>query len=130
MNGDILDKLIGSFKWKIGKFSILPIIFGLAMSMLDVAMMSIAKLSNKGQIPYTTALPLATLIYSLEPFLFMKSLNYESLTTMNLIWDLTSDIMVTIVGVFYFKESIKGLRWLAVMFAIFSLGLFAYTDRV
>jgi drug/metabolite transporter (DMT)-like permease len=47
---------------------------------------------------------------------------------MNLIWDLTSDVLVTILGVFYFKESIKGLRWLAVLFALFSLGLFAYTD--
>ena len=126
---DIFDIWISSINWKIGKFSILPIVFGLTMSLLDVGMMSIAKMSSKGQISFNTALPLATLIYSLEPFLFMKSLNYESLTTMNLIWDLTSDIMVTILGVFYFKESIKGLRWLAVLFAMFSLGLFAYTEE-
>jgi drug/metabolite transporter (DMT)-like permease len=49
------------------------------------------------------------------------------MTTMNLVWDLTSDIIVTLFGVFYFKESIKGLRWLAVLFALFSLALFAYT---
>jgi multidrug transporter EmrE-like cation transporter len=126
--GDVFDKLINSINWKIGKFSFLPIVFGVSMSILDVLMMSIAKFSSKGQIPYSTALPLATFIYAFEPFIFMKSLKYESLTAMNLIWDLTSDVMVTILGVFYFKESIKGLRWLAVMFAIFSLGLFAYTE--
>lgn len=125
---DVFDKLINSINWKIGKFSVLPIVFGLSMSLLDVGMMSIAKFSSKGQIAFSTALPLATLVYSLEPFLFMKSLNYESLTAMNLIWDLTSDVMVTTVGVFYFKEPIKSLRWVAVMFAIFSLGLFAYTE--
>lgn len=125
---DILDTFIKQFKWKIGNFSILPIVFGIFMSILDVAMMSIAKLSSKGKIAYWTALPLATLVYSLEPYLFFKSLNYESLTAMNLIWDLTSDILVTFLGVFYFKESIKGLRWLAVLFAMFSLALFAYTD--
>lgn len=126
---DIIDIWISNINWKIGKFSILPIVFGLTMSMLDVGMMSIAKMSSEGQIPFRVALPLATLVYSITPFIFMKSLKYESLTSMNLIWDLTSDIMVTILGVFYFKESIKGLRWLAVMFALFSLGLFAYTEE-
>ena len=126
---DVFDTWISSINWKIGKFSILPIVFGLAMSSLDVGMMSIAKMSSKGEIPFMIALPIATLVYSLEPFLFMKSLKYESLTSMNLIWDLTSDVMVTILGVFYFKESIKGLRWLAVLFAMFSLSLFAYTEE-
>lgn len=124
---DWVDKVITSINWKVGKFSFLPIAFGVSMATLDIVMMSIAKYSNKGQIAYGTALPLATLVYSLEPYLFFKSLNYESLTTMNLIWDLTSDILVTIIGVFWFGESIKGIRWLAVLFAIFSLGLFAYT---
>jgi multidrug transporter EmrE-like cation transporter len=125
---DVFDTWVTSINWKIGKFSVLPIVFGLAMSILDVVMMGILKMSNKGQISVGTALPIATLVYSLEPFLFMKSLKYESLTAMNLIWDLTSDVLVTCMGVFYFKESIKGLRWLAVLFALFSLGLFAYTE--
>lgn len=110
-------------------FSITPILFGVAMSTLDIFMMSIAKLSSKGKIPYGTGLGIATSIYALEPFIFFRSLKYENMTTMNLVWDLTSDIMVTLIGVFYFKESIKGVRWLAVLFAIFSLGLFAYTDN-
>lgn len=125
---DPLDFVIKSFNWKVGHFSFLPIVFGVCMSILDVVMMGIAKYSNKGKLAYWTALPLATALYALEPYLFFKSLKYESLTAMNLIWDLTSDVLVTIMGVFYFKESIKGLRWLAVMFAMFSLGLFAYTD--
>jgi hypothetical protein len=124
---DWVDKVITSINWKVGKFSFLPIAFGVSMATLDIVMMSIAKYSSKGQIAYGTALPFATLVYSLEPYLFFKSLNYESLTVMNLIWDLTSDILVTILGVFWFGESIKGIRWLAVLFAIFSLGLFAYT---
>lgn len=106
----------------------IPILFGLAMASLDVLMMSLGKLSVKGKIPYNTALTMGTIAYSLEPYIFFSSLKYESLTAMNLIWDLTSDIVVTLVGVFYFKESIKGLRWLAILFALFSLALFAYTD--
>lgn len=125
---DIVDKAISSVDWKMGSFSFLPIFFGVLMATFDVFMMSIAKLSSKGKIAYGTALPIATLLYSIEPYIFFKSLNYESLTAMNLIWDLTSDVIVTLVGVFYFGETIKGLRWLAVLFALFSLALFAYTD--
>jgi hypothetical protein len=125
---DGFDNLIHSINWKIGNFSFLSIAFGTCMALLDVVMMSLAKYSSKGMISYGTALPIATLVYALEPYIFFKSLNYDSLTAMNLIWDLTSDVLVTSVGVFWFKESIKGLRWLAVAFALFSLGLFAYTD--
>ena len=125
---DYFDTMITSINWKFGNFSFLPIVFGITMAMFDVVMMSLAKLSKKGVISYGTALPLATLIYAVEPYIFFKSLNYESLTVMNLIWDLSSDIIVTLVGVFYFGESIKGLRWLAVLFSVFSLGLFAYTE--
>jgi drug/metabolite transporter (DMT)-like permease len=98
------------------------------MASLDVVMMSLGKFASKGKLAYGTALGMGTLAYSLEPYIFFKSLKYESLTAMNLIWDLTSDVIVTCLGVFYFGESIKGLRWLAVLFAVFSLALFAYTD--
>jgi hypothetical protein len=125
---DFVDKWISSINWKMGGFSLLPIAFGVSMAIFDVFMMSLGKLSSQKVIPYGTALPLATLVYAVEPYIFFKSLNYESLTVMNLIWDLTSDVIVTLVGVFYFGESIKGLRWLAVLFALFSLALFAYTD--
>ena len=46
----------------------------------------------------------------------------------NLTWNLASNILVTIAGVFFFGESIKGLKWLAIALSLFSLGIFAYTD--
>lgn len=125
---ETFDEIVNLFNWKIGGFSMLPIGLGLMMASLDVVMMSLAKITSKGQIAIGTSLPIAMVLYSLEPYIFFKAMKYESLTAMNLIWDLTSDVLVTLVGVFYFKESIKGLRWLAVLFALFSLGLFAYTD--
>ena len=126
---DLFDKWITSINWKIGNFSFLPIFFGVLMASFDILMMSLGKMSNIKQIPYQSGLTIATLVYAIEPYIFFKSLNYESMTVMNLVWDLTSDVMVTLFGVFYFKESIKGLRWLAVLFAMFSLALFAYTDH-
>lgn len=113
---------------KFGNFNILPIIFGIGMAVLDIGMMSVAKITSKKQLPYSTGLLLSTLIYAPQPYLFLKALKFENMTVVNLIWNLSSDVLVTLIGVFYFGETIKGLRWIAVCMALFSLGLFAYTD--
>lgn len=123
-----MERFISSVNWKVGKFSFLPIFLGGTLALLDVVMMTLGKLASQHKIPFETALVGGTLAHSVAPYVFFKALKYESLTAMNLIWDLTSDVVVTILGVFYFGESIKGLRWLAVLFALFSLALFSYTD--
>jgi len=46
-----------------------------------------------------------------------------------LVWNLVSDVVVTLQGVLIFGETIKGVRWVAVGMALFALGLFAYTDK-
>ena len=126
---DFVDILIHSLKWKIGKFSVLPIVFGVAMALLDVGMMGVAKLTHQKKFSYLGGLLLSTAIYAPQPYLFLKALNFENMTAVNLIWNLSSDLIVTLMGVFYFGEKIAGLRWVAVGMALFSLLLFAYTDK-
>jgi multidrug transporter EmrE-like cation transporter len=50
------------------------------------------------------------------------------MTVVNLIWNLMSNVIVTLMGVFWFGESIKGLRWVAIGMSLVSLTIFAYTD--
>ena len=125
---DLFDTWISSIRWKVGKFNFLPLVFGTCMDLLDVIMMTLGKYTSLGKISPTVGLTAATILYSLEPYLFFKSLNYDSLTSMNLIWDLISDILVTLVAVVWFREPINKLRWLAILLAMVSLGLFAYTE--
>ena len=126
---DAFDTWIKSINWKVGGFNTLPVIFGLLMASLDITMMSISKMIHNGTLNSSFGIPLSIGIYAFEPLVFLKSMNYESMTAMNLIWDLSSDILVTLNGVFIFKESLKGLRWLALCFSIFSLALMAYTGK-
>jgi len=79
-------------------------------------------------VPYAVGLGGATLVYAFQPYLFVKALTFENMTVVNLIWNLSSDIIVTLMGVLYYGESIAGLRWLALCMSLFSIGLFAYTD--
>lgn len=125
---DALDVFISKTNWKYGSFSLLPIVFGLVMAAIDVVMMFTAKFVTLGSVSYGLGLTIATLVYSVQPYLFIKATRLESMTVANLIWNLTSDVLVTFSGVMVFKESIKGLRWVAIGMSMIALLLFAYTD--
>lgn len=99
------------------------------MATIDVVMMFTAKFVSLGSVPYGTGLIVATLVYSVQPYLFMKAMKIGNMTVTNLIWNLTSDVMVTFSGVLVFGESIKGLRWVAIGMSMVALFLFAYTDE-
>lgn len=125
---DILDRFIGSIDWKWGNFSMLPIIFGTVMAILDLVMMGSVKMIHNGTLSVGIGIPISVGIYALEPLLFLKAMNYEGMAVMNLIWNLMSDVLVTLQALLVFGETIKGIRWVAVGMAIVSLSIFAYTD--
>jgi len=125
---DLFDTFIQSVNWKWGNFSLLPIFLGTLMAVVDLIMMGSVKMIHQGTFSTTIGLPLAVGVYTLEPLIFLKAMNYEGMAVMNLIWNLVSDIIVTLQGVLIFGESIKGIRWVAICMALVSLTIFAYTD--
>jgi multidrug transporter EmrE-like cation transporter len=128
MSKDAVDVFISKTNWKYGSFSILPIVFGVVMAVVDVIMMFTAKFVSLGSISYGLGLTIATLVYSVQPYLFIKATRLENMSVSNLIWNLTSNVLVTFSGVMVFKESIKGLRWVAIGMSMIAILLFAYTD--
>jgi multidrug transporter EmrE-like cation transporter len=126
---DFIDVAIKSVNWQWGKFDMLPIVFGTVMALMDIFMMGALKMISNKTLPYSVGFPTATVVYAFQPYLFLKALTHADMTVVNLIWNLMSDIIVTLSGVFLFGESIKGLRWLAIGMSVFSLCLLAYTDE-
>lgn len=129
VSGDLLDVAISRVNWKVGTLSTLPIVFGVGMALIDIVMMFTAKFVHLGSISYSAGLTIATLVYAIQPYLFIKAMNFENMTVTNLIWNLSSDVLVTFSGVFLFQESIHGLRWVAIGMSLIALFLFAYTDN-
>ena len=125
---DFVDKFIQSVNWKLGSFDLLPILFGLVMALIDITMMGTLKFVDQGKLAYNIGFPIATLLYAFEPYVFLKAMAHSNMLTTNLIWNLASNILVTLLGVFFFKEKVKGLKWLAIGLSLFSLGIFAYSD--
>lgn len=126
---DILDVAIKSINWQWGSFDMLPIVFGTVMALMDIFMMGALKMISTKSLSYSVGFPAATVVYAFQPYLFLKALTHADMTVVNLIWNLMSDVIVTLSGVFLFGESIKGLRWLAICMSVFSLCLLAYTDK-
>jgi multidrug transporter EmrE-like cation transporter len=129
MKKDFFDKWITTINWNLNGFNTLPIFFGVLMSFVDICMMSTTKMISQGSISGTWGTPLAVSLYALQPLIFLKALNYEGMVVSNLVWNLSSNIIVTLQGVLVFGETIKGLRWLGIAMSMFSLGLLAYAGE-
>jgi len=104
-----------------------PITFGLVMATIDVFMLSAIKIIGT-KAKYLKWMIVPTIVYAIQPWIFLSSLKFETMTVMNLVWDLMSDILVTAVGLYYFGEKLGPIKSLGVVAAIVAIGLLAYND--
>jgi drug/metabolite transporter (DMT)-like permease len=112
---------------KLPFFNSIPLGFGATMAILDTLMLSLLKYMRVEKQPlYWIFLPM--LIYAFQPVIFYMSLNYESLTVMNLLLDLISDVLVTFVGLFIFQETIGPYKKAGVVLSFISIFLMSLND--
>lgn len=102
--------------------------FGTAMASVDVIMLGIIKSVSLNQSKLLRWMIIPTIAYAIQPWIFLESLKFESLIVMNLMWDLISDILVTLVGFFYFKERLGPYKSIGVALSILSILLMSITD--
>jgi len=97
------------------------------MATVDVFMLGILKAINLGWIS-SSLIFLPTLIYAMQPWIFLKSLEFESMTVMNLLWDVTSDVLVTGSGLYFFKEKLSRTKLLGVGLSLISIMLMSWKE--
>ena len=110
------------------QFEWAPLAFGTAMASVDVIMLGIIKSVSLNQSKLLRWMIIPTIAYAIQPWIFLESLKFESLIVMNLMWDLISDILVTLVGFFYFKERLGPYKTIGVALSILSITLMSITD--
>lgn len=106
----------------------IPFAFGLIMASLDATLLSVIKIVSKDQAKLIRWMVIPTILYAIQPWIFLGSLQFESMIVMNLMWDLISNILVTGVGFLYFKESIGPYKKLGVIFSFLSIFLMSIAD--
>ena len=98
--------------------------FGLTFGALDSIALPLVKAVHNGWPIAWMFVPV--LLYAAAPLLFLKALESETLTIMNLTWDLTSDLVVTFIGLFLFAEHLSPTKIIGVGFAFIGLFLMSY----
>lgn len=100
------------------------LLFGLLFGIIDAIALPIVKGVSIGWKPLWMIVP--ALIYAINPFIFLKALSTETLTIMNLVWDLSSDVIVTLIGILVFGEHIPHTKLIGVVLSFVSLFLMTY----
>ena len=108
-------------------FNYVPIALATLMASMDVVVLAWIKDYSLGLLPWKYIL-IGMMLYGLQPLLFLQSLRYETMTVMNMSWDLISDILVTATGLLYFKEKLTPMKQLGLGFAFVAIVLFACDD--
>jgi multidrug transporter EmrE-like cation transporter len=109
-------------------FDLTALGYGGTMALIDGLILSSLKAFNLGWIQWRGTLILAMLVYSFQPILFLESLKHNSLTVMNLLWDVMSDVVVTAIGLFYFSEKLTKFKRMGVILSIVSIVLLTWKD--
>ena len=106
-------------------FRLRTLLFGLIFGLLDALCLPIVKSVSLGTIaPAMMIIPL--ILYGASPFIFLLGLKGETLTILNLVWDLTSDVVVTLIGLLVYAEQISSIKKLGVLLSFVSLFLMTY----
>jgi len=97
------------------------ILFGTIMAIVDVIVLSMLKMRYTGQLKGNWVFVVCFLVYGFQSVIFYKSLSFSNMTIMNIMWDVISDVLVTIVGLYYFKEVTDWKQKLGIVLAIVSI---------
>lgn len=97
--------------------------YGLILASNDVINMSIVKNISIGILSLNW-IYFAHILYGFQMIIFYKGLKVTGMSLLNLTWNLISNIVITMIGLYYFKENVKHLEIWGILFALFALFLF------
>ena len=109
------------------KLNLVPLTYALIIGFLDAVMLTMVKeISLNRHILRWMIVP--TLIYAIHPWIFLQSLQFESLIVMNLLVDVVSNLLVTFLGFFYFGETLGPFKTIGVILSFVSMVFMSLND--
>jgi TRAP-type mannitol/chloroaromatic compound transport system permease small subunit len=103
------------------------IVIGLCLAVVDIISMGITKQINIGGLN-SRWLIFACILYGGQMLIFNYGLHLISMTVLNLTWNLFSNVVITLIGLYYFKENITHLETYGILFGLFALFLFGLSE--
>lgn len=97
------------------------LIMGIVLALLDTVSLPLLKtayIQNNN-----VFLSLGIIIGIVQKLIFYNSMKYTTLTVLNVLWDLLSDVFVTMYGLFIFKENISVRKLFGIALSFVSIYL-------
>lgn len=110
-------------------FKIKPLAYGLGLGIIDTILLATTKSISIGQLSFMPYMMIVMILYGIQPWIFYNSLAGESMSIMNLLWDVMSNIMVSVIGIWYFKENISNMKYIGIILSVISLTILSYEDN-
>jgi len=88
---------------------------------MDVIMQPIAKLVSTKSLSLGWMM-IPTLVYALNPWIFLQSLRSEGIAILNLVWNLVSNVFIVIIGIVVFNEQMTQLKWIGIVLSVAAMG--------
>jgi uncharacterized membrane protein len=104
------------------------LLYGFLMASIDTTMLGLIKWISISHTKNLIYMIIPTIAYAVQPWIFFSAMKFESMIVMNLVWDLTSDLLVTLLGLFYFGEKLGRIRSIGLVLGMVSLCLLSYKD--
>ena len=106
-------------------FNWTTLFYGTLLASVDIVMMPIAKWVSKGTLSVSW-MALASLIYALDPWIFLKSLSGETMMIMNMVWNMTSNIVIVGIGYILFSERVSMVKSIGIVLSFISILLMCW----
>jgi drug/metabolite transporter (DMT)-like permease len=98
-------------------------LYALFMASVDGLVMPLLKAKHLGMLKGIWMFPLSMLVYSIQPLIFYSALSLESMTVMNVLWDVMSDVIVTIIGFVVFGEILSTKQYIGIVVSLIGITL-------
>ncbi len=99
------------------------LVFGFVMALIDVFVLTALRMKHEQPERFRWVLYGAFIVYGLQSLIFYKALDYTGLVVINMLWDVSSDILVSLVGFLFFKEVLSNSQVAGVLLGIVSIFL-------
>ena len=87
--------------------------YGSMLAFTDILMEPITKLVSINALPIAWMI-VPTLGYAINPWIFLRALSVEGIAIMNLVWNLISNVLITGIGIYAFKEVMTPTKWMGI----------------
>lgn len=106
----------------------IPFVFASILSSVDVLAFGLVKEVDLKELnPYFVVI--AMLLYAVQPLILWKALQYETLTIVNIMWNIISSIFIAIMGLGLLHERLSYRERIGCILGFLSIYLFAFTNE-